>query len=68
MIQEKPWPPTNVLELVGLTREEWDAMTERVEKEHQGTAIMEVLQASVRRRALDDLKKRTEPYRKPNTN
>ena len=67
MTQEKPWPPENVLELVGLTRDEWNEMTERVEKEHQGTAIMEVLQASVRRRADDNLRKQTEPYRKPTT-
>ena len=66
MTQEKPYPPDSLLELVGLTRDEWDKMSHDI-PEKRDIAIMEALQASVRRRANADLAERTEPYRKPTT-
>ena len=67
---ESWWPPDTLLELIGLTRKEWNEMDKEIQQDalKKETVIMEALQASVRRRADDNLRKRVEPYRKPNTN
>ena len=68
--QNKPYPPDDLLELVGLTREEWNKMAEEIQLDalKRDPVIMEALAASVRRRAEDELHRRIEPYRKPTTN
>ena len=49
---ETPWPPSDVLDLVGLTREEWDKMSNDIEGNQSSRypVILGMLMKAYRRR------------------
>lgn len=64
------WPSDDVLELVGLTRDEWNKMSKEIQQDalKRDAAIMEALAQSVRRRAIDNLRERIQPSKESRIN
>lgn len=52
----KTWPPNDVLKIIGVTREEWDDMAERIGRENLPMDwVIETAMKKVSRRRRDEL-------------
>ena len=55
-VTQRPWPPEAVLALVGMTREEWDQMSEAIERENlPWDWLIESAAKRIAKRRMDEL-------------